>query len=405
MMRRKFFTCISLFGISFTLMVLTVFLSFLDTTVGAVPPEVNKDRTLYLDRIWLSKDGKNEWRTDASPWFINTHLKSLKTPEKVSFFTRGSSFSRIVNNKIQVFMLKFTDYEFWQILHFRFLEGRPYGQQEVDNGSRVVVISEATRKQYFGEKSALGKSIRIRDNDFKVIGVVSNPPFISFVNSDVWIPYTLDSPKELRKKELSGGYLAMLLAADESRFGPIRQEINQKVAKFPFPNPKEVNTIRIYPQSRFEEFAYGLNHDSSLAQSLFVVFLIMSLIMLLPVINLININISRILERAPEIGIRKAFGATSLTLIGQFVVENVVLTLIGGLIGFGLAIIAADLFVEMVNALTPLQQMPPGQFKLNWRIFSFSLGTCLFFGLASGLYPAWKMSRLHVVNALKGDAI
>ena len=55
--------------------------------------------------------------------------------------------------------------------------------------------------------------------------------------------------------------------------------------------------------------------------------------MLLPAVNLININVSRIMERASEIGVRKAFGASSLTLVGQFVVENVLLTLIGGAIG------------------------------------------------------------------------
>ena len=52
--------------------------------------------------------------------------------------------------------------------------------------------------------------------------------------------------------------------------------------------------------------------------------------MLLPAINLVNLNVSRILERASEIGVRKAFGASSRTLVGQFVVENVVLTLVGG---------------------------------------------------------------------------
>ena len=59
--------------------------------------------------------------------------------------------------------------------------------------------------------------------------------------------------------------------------------------------------------------------------------------MLLPTVNLVNINLSRILDRASEIGVRKAFGASSRTLVGQFVVENLVLTLIGGAIGLLLA--------------------------------------------------------------------
>ena len=58
--------------------------------------------------------------------------------------------------------------------------------------------------------------------------------------------------------------------------------------------------------------------------------LVMFLFMALPTLNLVNINLSRILERSSEIGVRKAFGASSRTLVGQFVMENVILTLVGG---------------------------------------------------------------------------
>ena len=62
------------------------------------------------------------------------------------------------------------------------------------------------------------------------------------------------------------------------------------------------------------------------------------LFVLLPTVNLVNINVSRIMERASEIGVRKAFGASARTLVGQFIVENVLLTLIGGLIGLVLSL-------------------------------------------------------------------
>src|SRR5256885_1583041 len=61
------------------------------------------------------------------------------------------------------------------------------------------------------------------------------------------------------------------------------------------------------------------------------------LFMALPTLNLVNLNVSRILERASEIGVRKAFGASSRALLGQFLVENVVLTLIGGALGLALS--------------------------------------------------------------------
>jgi putative ABC transport system permease protein len=108
-----------------------------------------------------------------------------------------------------------------------------------------------------------------------------------------------------------------------------------------------------------------------------------------------NINVSRIMERASEIGVRKAFGASSWTLVGQFIVENVLLTMVGGVIGF-----IGSLFV--LRAITESGLIQYAEFHINYRVFFYGLGTAVFFGLFSGVYPAWKMSRLNPVQALKG---
>ena len=117
--------------------------------------------------------------------------------------------------------------------------------------------------------------------------------------------------------------------------------------------------------------------------------------MLLPTINLVNINLSRILDRASEIGVRRAFGASSRTLVGQLLIENLVLTLIGAVLGLVLALGVLRAFnVSGLNAHT--------QFQLNFRIFFYGLAIAVFFGLFSGVYPAWRMSKLHPVQALRG---
>jgi len=120
------------------------------------------------------------------------------------------------------------------------------------------------------------------------------------------------------------------------------------------------------------------------------------LFLLLPTINLVSINITRIMERSSEIAVRKAFGASSSTLVYQFLVENLILTTLGGIIGLLLSAIA----IYFINSADLISNM---RLSLNPLVIAYSFLACLFFGLISGVYPAWRMSRLNVVHALKAQ--
>jgi putative ABC transport system permease protein len=109
----------------------------------------------------------------------------------------------------------------------------------------------------------------------------------------------------------------------------------------------------------------------------------------------VSINLSRILERSAEIGVRKAFGASSMDLAGQFVIENVVVCVLGG----GLALAGAAVCLDLVErfGLVPLTGL-----SINLRVFLYAFLLAGFFGVLSGIYPAWRASRLHPVAALRG---
>jgi putative ABC transport system permease protein len=103
------------------------------------------------------------------------------------------------------------------------------------------------------------------------------------------------------------------------------------------------------------------------------------------------------MERSAEIGVRKAFGATSLQLAGQLVVENVLLCLAGGIVGLACA-------QGVLWWLEAAQLIPYLEVHINLKVFGWGMLVAFVFGLLSGVIPAWKMSRLDPVHALKGAA-
>ena len=94
---------------------------------------------------------------------------------------------------------------------------------------------------------------------------------------------------------------------------------------------------------------------------------------------------------------RKAFGARRAPLVWQFVLENVILTLIGGVGAFLLAI-------AVVAWINRSGLMPHADLAVNLRVFAYGMVVAAFFGVFSGAYPAWRMSRLDPVTALRGGA-
>jgi putative ABC transport system permease protein len=401
-LRRKFFTFVSLFGISFTLMVLMVGAAFFDHIFGEHPPEKKLSRTLGVIHLQMkSPDGDSTTSGTPGYGFLDRYVRTLPNVEKVSLFTEYGIVHSYRNGEKIPLYIKRTDGQFWQILEFSFLEGGPFTANDDKNASFVAVINDATRKKLFSGQSAIGKTIEADGQKFRIVGVVANVPFLRHIPfADIWVPINTIK-NDIYQKNLMGGFMGLILARSAADFPAIREEFQARLQQIEFPDPREYNLMRGTPETFFDSVARELfrgyrNPSKTYSERLWAAIAIaMLLFMLLPTVNLISINTSRIMERASEIGVRKAFGASSWTLVGQFVIENVLLTLAGGVIGFILS-----LFV--LEAISSGGWIPHAEFRMNYRIFLYGLGLAIFFGLLSGVYPAWKMSRLHPVQALKG---
>lgn len=394
--RRKVFTAISLFGISLTLLVLMVAAALADHAFGAHLPEVHLDRTLGI--FGMGAIGERASRTGFPGYaFLEAHARDLPGVERETFFRNLGWVTTYHRGRKIRSWLKRTDGDFWRVLRFDFVEGRPLSAEDVAQARRVVVINQSTRAAFFGGGPALGERIEIEGSPHQVVGVVRDVPFLRLVPfADLWAPLTTASTDAWRT-QTSGDFQALLLAESPRRFPEIRAELARRLAAA-VPEDPQFDRYFAGADTHFEFISRATfssqareNHAGRLRTVLAVAAL---LFMLLPTLNLVNLNLSRILERAEEIGVRKAFGASARSLVGQFLIENLVLTLLGGVIGLLLAALALE-------GLEGLGWIPYADFALNGRVFAWALVLAVVFGVLSGVYPAWRMARLDPVQALR----
>lgn len=402
LLRRKFFTAISLFGISFTLMIVLVVYAMFDYTVGPHRPEVRIDRLLFITRMKLVYRDGGISNSNLGYAFLERHVRTLKTPEKVSLSL--GNFSPVVayvRNQTLKLDRKFTDGEFWQVLDFDFVAGRPYNPREVRDAAHVAVINESTARRYFGTVAGVvGRPLELDAVPYQVVGVVRDVSVSRFTSyADVWLPITTTTDN-LRNPDYLGRYQAIVLAHAAADLPRIQAEYQQVVARVPVPDPKRYKQVVSYAHpilaSLTARFTNEGGAEGGVGRFARAMLGLGFLFLLLPALNLVNINVSRTLERASEIGVRKAFGATAGRLVGQFLVENIFLTLLGGVLGLALA-------AGVLALINGSHFLTYAHLGLNERVFGVALGIVLFFGLLSGAYPAYKMSKLHAVKALKGD--
>ena len=397
--RRKFFTFISLFGISFTLTIIMVLTAFIDNVGNSKYPDKKRDRSLYVNSM-VKTGSKTGYYTNGpySYYFLDHFVGSLKTPKKVAISSTFDFSSTYVNNKKVSINLKYTNADYWEVLDYDFLEGKPFNKNQINASEKVAVISEDTKKAYFGDiPSVVGKYMEVGKVQYRVLGVVKDVPItMPFFYGDMYLPYTLNPG--YKDKSYNGTYTAILLAGSEGEVEKMKAEYNSMVTKIPILD-KDYDKIYSFADGYMTSFMRILLSDTSntvLTKTFIYVTLFLLLFLLLPTINLVNINITRIMERSSEIGVRKAFGASSKTLVYQFLVENVILTIMGGIIG----ILLSSLVIAAINQANLIPNL---HLSLNLTILVVSLLVCLVFGLLSGVYPAWRMSRLNVATALKAQ--
>ncbi|TFH64700.1 MAG: hypothetical protein E4G91_04975, partial [Candidatus Zixiibacteriota bacterium] len=230
LMRRKFFTFVSLFGISFTLLILMVSAAAVVHMAAPARAGSKFDRSMFVERINL-KSGKMQINSSPSYYFLDRYVRSMKQPEAVSLQSTQSQVSVYVSDRKLGLSLKYTDDVFWDIMEFPFLEGRPYNAEMVSTAEPVAVITDWAKRQVFGSGPAIGEYLETTAGSYRVIGVIPKEEITTnLTSSDIYVPITT-SRWDMSNRKLYSHCLALVLAGDKSDFGSIRGEFEQRLTQ------------------------------------------------------------------------------------------------------------------------------------------------------------------------------
>jgi putative ABC transport system permease protein len=326
LLRRKFFTFVSLFGIVFTLLVLMVSVALLDNLVNPGEPGSRFERSLMCERIKLFHE---RYRIFSSPsyYFLDRYLRPMQSAEKVSIHSgAGETVSYVEGAKLEL-QVKHTDAAFWYVMEFDFIEGGPFDENAVASAEHVAVINDKTARQVFLDEPAVGKYIETTDGNFRVVGVIPHrqvPTQPAY--ADVYIPVSLDR-YAMTSQKLYSRYMSFVVVPEGTDPDQVKEEYHRRLdqAREDFIGDFEriecmLGTLKDLAIAHFTDSSSSDPDSGGGIMAYGSVIGLMVLFMLFPAINLVNINASRIIERSSEVGVRRAFGASRRTLVGQFLV-------------------------------------------------------------------------------------
>ena len=195
-------------------------------------------------------------------------------------------------------------------------------------------------------------------------------------------------------------------ADSRNQFTPIRNEVQEMISRLDAADTTKA-IILSGPYTQLEKMMVGWGdpEEYSKGKSILGYLMYALAFILLPAINLMALNFARIHERGEEIAVRKSFGAASSVLRGQFLFENILLTLTGGVIGILLSYLLVALLGNTLTLRLDFLNNVPITFSFNYIVFAASLIACLIFGLLSGYLPAVRLSRMKPAVYLKGGEV
>ena len=422
MRQNKLFTSIYVAGTGLSIAFTMVLFIIYYVKFAPVYPEYNRNRTLVISHSAIAQEGAEKWNncsSGASPKIAEL-VKDLPHLDQVAMSLMappvfGNTLLLPQSNEQLEVTQGLVDAGFWQVFTFRFLSGKPFDEEAVEASLPVAVLSENLAKRIFASTDVIDKSFKLDGKEVKVIGVVADVSGTTPATAaDLYLPlYYGDIGNMLRPNQNNRGSLGdvciYMTATSEDDVETLRSEVIDVLNRYDQEDKQWVHFWMDQPdvwwKSTFRDSCSSAPDIAGIIRS--ILYMLLALLFI-PAMNLCGMISSRMDERMSELGVRKAYGATNVSLISQVLTENLLLTLIGGLVGLALAYLVALMGGNWVFNLFDTFVMPGGvnpsftvEMLFNPTLFLTVFGLCVLLNLISALVPTILALRHSIIYSIQ----
>lgn len=274
--------------------------------------------------------------------------------------------------------------------NIKLVEGVFYSEAQEKGLAQVVVLGSSVRKTLFGDSEAVGQNIKMNGQTYRVIGVLAERGSTGFISFDDFI-YV---PLMTLQKKISGidhvGFITSKVK-DVSLASQTAHDIEIIL--------RDRHDIQKEGQDDFSVTTIKEAQDT--VQTIFgaieiLLLVLASISLIVGGVGIMNVMFVAVTERTGEIGLRKAVGARAQDILGQFLIEALVVALLGGIIG----IIIAEILLFVIFSLLPTFGFAIS-YTFSWQTLFQALLFSLSAGLLFGVYPAWRASQISPIQAIR----
>lgn len=315
---------------------------------------------------------------------VKAILENTRGVYQVAPVVRGNTHIKYFNKNIQSNVIG-SSMTYFPVRNYKIENGRSFTEGEVERMARVAVIGPETAKNLFGDKNPVGETVKVKGINFSVVGVTKAKGSQGWRNPDdqVTVPYStamkqlfgLDHIQEIDIQAIDSHMLEKVQVATTALLRKLHRLADGDADDFHFHNQAEIVETASEVTRTFTFLLGGIACISLLVGG----------------IGIMNIMLVTVTERTREIGVRKAIGAKNRDILLQFLIEAIILSFIGGVVGVALGIGTA----QMIEKWTQFLTVP----KLSSILIALSFSAAV--GIFFGYYPARRAAMLDPIEALR----